>query len=111
MEAICRTSERSGWNHIYRFEKSSGQLINAITKGDWNVKRILKIDRENNSILFYAVGVYQDQDPYHEHLCSVNFDGTDFKILTDGDGTHRVEFVRDRKYFMDTYSRVDIAPV
>ena len=108
---ILWASERSGWNHLYRFKNDSGELINAVTQGDWNVKQVLEIDRENKSILFYAVGVYDDQDPYHKHLCRVNFDGTDFQILTDGDGTHRVEFFRDGKFFVDTYSRVDLAPV
>ncbi|MFK7766268.1 MAG: DPP IV N-terminal domain-containing protein [Mariniblastus sp.] len=110
-EEILWASERSGWNHLYRFNRKTGDLINAVTKGDWNVKRILEIDREKKLIQFVAVGVHEDQDPYHEHLCSVNFDGTNFRILTDGDGTHSVEFIQDQKYFIDTYSRVDMAAV
>ena len=55
--------------------------------------------------------MHDNQDPYHEHFCRVNLDGTGFQVLTDGDGTHRIEFQQDNKYFIDTFSRVDMAPV
>lgn len=108
---ILWASERSGWNHLYRFDREEGKLINAVTSGDWNVKRIHRVDRENGRIWFYAVGIHKDQDPYHEHFCRVNFDGSGLVVLTDGDGTHRVSFQQNEKYLIDTYSRVDMAPV
>jgi len=83
-------SERSGWNHLYRYDHESGDVINAVTTGDWNVRRIENIDEQAGVIWFYAVGVQPDQDPYHEHYCRVNFDGTEMKILTDGNGTHDI---------------------
>lgn len=104
-------SERSGWNHLYRYSRAERKLLNAVTVGEWNVKRIEQIDRENKRIWFYAVGVRTDQDPYHEHFCRVNFDGSGFTVLTKGDGTHKCEFEQEGKYFIDTYSRVDLAPV
>ena len=109
-QSILWASERSGWNHLYRFDEN-GDLINAVTSGDWNVKRIERIDSESGTIWFYAVGVHDNQDPYHEHFCRVNLDGTGFQVLTDGDGTHRIEFQQDNEYFIDTFSRVDMAPV
>ena len=108
---ILWASERSGWNHLYRFDAATGELVNSVTSGDWNVKRIESVDRNNGLIWFYAVGVMPDQDPYHEHFCRVSLDGSDFKVLTDGDGTHRVTFEKDRAYIVDNYSRVDRAPV
>ncbi len=108
---ILWASERSGWNHLYRYDARTGDLSNAVTSGEWNVKRIDHIDRENGVVWFNAVGVFEDQDPYHEHFCRVNLDGTGFKVLTDGDGTHRIQAEQNRKYFVDTFSRVDLAPV
>ena len=32
-------------------------------------------------------------------------------VLTEGDGTHTVEFSPDRRFFVDTWSRVDLPPV
>ena len=104
-------SERSGWNHLYRYDRNSGSVVNAVTKGEWNVKRIERIDREKEQIWFYAVGLYAKQDPYHEHFCRVNFDGSGLTKLTDGDGTHRVKFIRDGQFLLDSYSRVDMATV
>jgi dipeptidyl aminopeptidase/acylaminoacyl peptidase len=51
------------------------------------------------------------QDPYYLHLCRVGFDGTGFTVLTEGDGTHMIEFSPDRAFFVDTWSRVDQPPV
>lgn len=104
-------SERSGWNHLYRYDVASGKVMNAITSGDWNVRRIEFIDRATKSIWFYAVGIRSDQDPYHEHFCRINFDGSGLIVLTEGDGTHEVEFSPDRRFLLDRYSRVDLPPV
>ena len=110
-DQLLWASERSGWNHLYRYDLNGGGLINAVTTGNWNVRRIERIDRAAGVIWFYAVGLAADQDPYHEHFCRVNFDGSGFLQLTSGDGTHRVTFSDDRKFFFDSYSRVDLPPV
>ncbi|MFT7631263.1 MAG: dipeptidyl-peptidase-4 [Mariniblastus sp.] len=110
-DEILWASERSGWNHLYRFDRKSGKLMNAVTSGDWNVKRIESVDQTSNTIFFYAVGVYDDQDPYHEHFCRVDLDGSNFNILTAGDGTHEIKRELDGGYFLDTFSRVDLAPI
>lgn len=110
-ERLLWASERSGWNHLYRYDVKSGNVINAVTSGDWNVRRIERVDSDAGVVWFYAVGVVAEQDPYHEHFCRVNFDGTEFKVLTEGDGTHTVAMSPDRQYFVDRFSRVDMAAV
>lgn len=110
-DELVWASERSGWNHLYRIKLSTGEVLNPITSGNWNVKKIEQIDRRKRVIFFYAVGVHADQDPYHEHYCRVNFDGTEFKILTDGDGTHTIRKTAAPDHFVDEYSRVDLATV
>ncbi len=104
-------SERSGWNHLYRYDTLSGQLTNAVTSGDWNVRRIEHIDEEAGVVWFFAVGIKADQDPYHEHFCRVNLDGSGFAVLTEGDGTHTIEWAPDRRWFVDRFSRVDLPVV
>ncbi len=104
-------SERSGWNHLYRYDTLSGKMVNAVTTGDWNVRRIDRIDEESGQIWFFAVGLLPGQDPYHEHLCRTNLDGSGFVQLTDGDGTHKVQWSPDNKWLIDQYSRVDLPPV
>ncbi len=52
-----------------------------------------------------------DQDPYLIHYYRVNFDGTDLVALTEGNGHHSITYAPDRKYLIDKYDRIDLAPV
>ena len=102
-------SERSGWCHLYMYDLTTGES-SPITKGDWVVRRILKVDDINKQVWFMASGQTAGEDPYHLHACRVNFDGTGFVRLTAADGTHTVEVSPDNKVIFDSYSRVDTAP-
>ncbi|KAJ3478719.1 hypothetical protein NLG97_g8499 [Lecanicillium saksenae] len=103
-------SERDGWNHIYRFSLEDGSLKNQVTKGDWLVRGVEFIDTKAQKIWFKILGYYKEQDPYYEHLASVNFDGSGLRVLTEGDGSHRWRFGPDRRYLVDSWSRVDMLP-
>ncbi|KAK1674244.1 Alpha/Beta hydrolase protein [Colletotrichum godetiae] len=103
-------SERDGFNHLYLFDLQAGKLKNQMTTGKWNVKEFVHFDEEARVVWFSACGVFPGQDPYHTHLARINFDGTGFKVLTDGDGTHNWTISLGHKYFFDTWSRVDSPP-
>jgi dipeptidyl aminopeptidase/acylaminoacyl peptidase len=104
-------SERDGWNHLYLFDATTGKVKNQITKGEWVVRGVDRVDEEKRQIWFRAGGLHAGQDPYHIHYARVNFDGTGLVKLTDGDGTHTVSYSPDRRFLIDTYSRVDLPPV
>jgi dipeptidyl-peptidase 4 len=104
-------SERDGWNHLYLYNLATGEVKNQITKGEWVVRKVERVDIESRQIWFQASGSYEAQDPYYIHHCRVNFDGSGLTFLTDGDGTHSVSWSPDRKFLVDTYSRVDQPPV
>ena len=108
-EAIWQ-SERDGWSHLYLYDLKAGKVKNQITKGNWVMRRVRWVDKANRQIWFEASGVYSEQDPYYIHIGRVDFDGSNLVFLTRGDGTHSVQFSPDRKYLVDTYSRVDMAP-
>ncbi|QDT17948.1 prolyl oligopeptidase family serine peptidase [Alienimonas californiensis] len=113
-ETLLWASERSGWNHLYRIDAKSGAVLNAVTAGEWVVRRVEKI--EDGRVWFTALGVVPGQDPYYEHLCRANLDGSGFVTLTSddakpGDGTHEWEFLSDGAYLLDRFSRVDLPPV
>jgi dipeptidyl aminopeptidase/acylaminoacyl peptidase len=110
-EEIIWMSERDGWNHLYLHDAKTGRAKNAITKGQWVVRGVERVDRERRQVWFRAGGIRQGQDPYHIHYARVDFDGTGLVVLTEGDGTHRVEFSPDRRFLIDTWSRVDTPPV
>jgi dipeptidyl aminopeptidase/acylaminoacyl peptidase len=107
---IVWMSERDGWNHLYLYDADTGAVKNQITRGEWVVRGVDKVDKEKRQVWFRAGGVRSGQDPYQVHLCRVNLDGTGLVVLTEGDGTHAVQFSPDRKFFIDTWSRVDLPP-
>ena len=108
---IIWMSERDGWNHLYLYDSTTGEVKNQITRGEWVVRAVDYVDEKTRQIWFEAGGIVPGQDPYYIQICRVNFDGTGLKVLTDGDGTHTVEFSPDRRFFIDTWSRVDLPPV
>ncbi|MHB0960144.1 MAG: S9 family peptidase [Pirellulaceae bacterium] len=110
-DEIIWMSERDGWNHLYLIDARTGTVKNQITQGPWVVRGVDHVDEEQREIWFRAGGVYPEQDPYYIHYCRVHFDGSGLTLLTEGNGTHSVRFSPDRRFLVDTYSRVDAAPV
>jgi len=108
---IIYVSERDGWRRLYLVDAKQGKIANQISKGDWVVRGIDRIDEENRQVWFQASGKNKDQDPYFIHYYRVNFDGTGLVALTEGNGNHTIQFSPDRRYIIDTFSRVDKAPV
>ncbi|MEW5982786.1 MAG: DPP IV N-terminal domain-containing protein [Acidobacteriota bacterium] len=104
-------SERDGWNHLYLFDGTTGAVKNQITKGDWVVRGVSKVDEDARQIWFSASGMYPGKDPYFVNYYRINFDGSGLVRLTEADANHTVSFLTDMQYYVDTYSRVDMAPV
>ncbi len=124
-------SERDGWGHLYRFDKT-GKLINQITSGTWQVRDIVAIDEKSQQITFTASGREAGEDPYFTHLYVANLDGSNLKLLTPGNANHTIALpARDprarglpgstgpsegsyspsSKYFVASQSRPDLATV
>jgi hypothetical protein len=104
-------SERDGWNHLYLYDGATGTVKNQITKGSWPVRSVVQVNEETRQIWFSASGMYPGKDPYFVHYYRINFDGTGLTPLTATDANHNASFSPDQKYYVDTYSRVDAAPV
>lgn len=102
-------SERDGWNHLYLFDLN-GTLKYQVTKGEWVVRSVDRVDPLKRRIWFKWFGMVDGQDPYYAHLARVNFDGSDLKILTSGNGSHTWQWGPDGRYICDTWSRVDSLP-
>ncbi len=103
-------SERNGWNHLYLVDLKTGGVA-PVTTGKWVVRNVDHIDYEKRRIWFHAGGMLPDQDPYYLHYARINFDGTSLILLTEGNGTHELGFSPDRRFYIDTWSRVDQPPV
>jgi dipeptidyl aminopeptidase/acylaminoacyl peptidase len=108
---IVWMSERDGWNHLYLYDGATGAVKNQITKGDWVVRNVVRVDDEARQIVFSASGMYPGKDPYFVHYYRINFDGSGLTPFTTVDANHSVNFSPDRQFYVDTYSRVDAPPV
>jgi dipeptidyl aminopeptidase/acylaminoacyl peptidase len=108
---IIWASERDGWEHLYLYDGMTGTVKGQITKGNWVVRAIDKVDEEKRQIWFQASGVDPGKNPYYVHEFRINFDGSGLTRLTDADGDHTVKFSFDMTYFVDTWSRVETPPI
>jgi len=104
-------SERDGWNHLYLYDGATGEVRNQITRGEWVVRAVDKVDEAVRQIWFQASGMNAGQDPYFIHHFRINFDGSGLTPLTEGDANHSVVFSPDMTYYVDTWSRVDLPAV
>ena len=121
-------SERDNWSHLYLYDwssqggketkrsrklgdKETSPAVFQITRGDWCVRRVLHVDEEAGVIYFTANGMNKEEDPYLVHYYKIGLDGKNLVCLTPENGNHKAVFSKDWKFLIDTYSRVDEAPV
>lgn len=107
---ILWITEKDGWRHIYLVNDITGAQ-KLVTKGNWVVRDIDSVDTKRREIWFTASGMNAGEDPYFIHYYRIGFDGKNMVNLTPAQGNHRVVYSPDRKYYLDTYSQVNIAPV
>lgn len=103
-------SERDDYGHLYLYDIRTGTLKNQITRGKYVVSNLERVDVKNRKVYFMATGL-DAKNPYFQHLCVANFNGTGFKDLTPEEGHHTVTFSPSYDFFVDTYSQVDQPPV
>jgi len=108
---VIWSSERDGWNHFYLYDAETATLKNRLTRGEWAIRSIGRVDEKARILYFTASGREPGRDPYLRHLYRVNLDGTGLTLLTPEDADHDVSFSSDGAYFVDTYSRADLPTV
>ena len=104
-------SEKDDWGHLYLYNLETGKLKNQITKGNFVVTQLLKMDEKNRKLYFLANGKEDGRDPYFTHFYSIDFSGNNLKLLTPEDGNHNISLAPNSNYFVDTYSQPNVAPV
>jgi dipeptidyl aminopeptidase/acylaminoacyl peptidase len=105
---IIWMSERDGWNHLYLYDGRTGRVKNQITRGEWVVREVIKVDENTRQIWFAASGMRKNEDPYFQHYYRIDFDGTHLTPITTASAYHDVAFSSDMGYYVDTYSRIDM---
>ncbi|HTJ12773.1 MAG TPA: DPP IV N-terminal domain-containing protein [Dinghuibacter sp.] len=100
-------SERDNWGHLYLYDAATGKVKNQITKGDWVVTKLLKVDEKNRKLYFIVDG-RQPENPYFSQFYRIDFDGKNLTLLTPEPGNHIVTLSPDGETFLDTYSKPDV---
>lgn len=104
---ILWMSERDGWNHLYLYDALTGRVKNQVTKGEWVVRGVDRVDEQARQVWFRLGGYYRGHDPYEVHYARINLDGTGLTMLTQAKGHHRITMSPDGRYYMDSHSQVD----
>ena len=107
-DEVIWMSERDGWNHLYLYDGRTGKVRNQITKGDWVVREVVKVDDQKRQIWFAAGGMRTGEDPYLQHYYRIDFDGRNLTPITKANAYHGVSFSPDMAFYVDTYSRTDL---
>lgn len=108
---ILWMSERDNYCHLYLYNRETGKVINQITKGEFYVRGIQKVDEKAGIVYFSANGMNKNEDPYLIHYYKIGLNGKGLKCLTPEEGNHKVVYTDDMAYLIDTYSTVLKAPV
>ncbi len=104
--AFLWTSERDGWNHLYRVDAATGAM-QQITRGEWLVRDVEFVDEAAGQVWLKAYGLVAGQDPYFAQLVRIDLDGANRTLITAADGTHEWQFSPNRELIVDRWSRVD----
>src|SRR5690349_10679162 len=108
---IIWMSERDGWSHLYLYDGVTGAVKNQITRGEWVVRAVQRVDESKRQIWFSAGGTRTGKDPYFASYFRINFDGSGLTELTTADANHNVTYSTDGEFYVDNYSRLDLPNV
>ena len=102
-------SERDDWRHLYVIDTKTLQM-RQLTRGEWNVREIHKVDEEGGFILANANGLHaaEGEDPYDKHVIKIDIATGRVTDLTPENANHVVSFNKDFTAFVDNYSRPDL---
>src|SRR5690606_21324387 len=96
---FINTSERDGWNHIYRYDMN-GKISSQVTKGNWEVTEIYGIDQKHNTIYYQSTEI----SPLQRDVYAVSLDGKNKKRVSTLAGTNDVRFSSDFSYYILSHS-------
>lgn len=99
------TSEKDGFNHIYHYSKD-GDLINQITKGNWEVTNYYGFNEKKKRIYYQSV----ENGSINRDVYAIDLNGKNKTRLTKSEGTNSASFSADFTYFINTFSSATTPP-
>lgn len=102
-------SERTGWGQLYLYD-SKGNLKNQITNGYFVTGRVERIDTLGRVLYFEAFGRENGVHPYYSMKYKASIDRGGMTLITREPANHSFSMSKSNRFFVDTYSTVDMAP-
>ncbi len=107
-DAFVWTSERDGYAHlgVYGFD---GKLRRALTRGEWDVDKLLALDETGGNVYFSA----NRDDPLQQQVYVARLDGSNADKaarISTGEGWHDAVFGESASAWVDTYSSATTPP-
>lgn len=98
---FLRTSEKDGYNHIYKvgFDGSETQL----TKGEWDVVDLKGVNEKNGLVYFISA----QEGAMYKSLYTVDLKGKKINQLSVLKGSNDAEFSQGMKYYINYYSNAN----
>lgn len=93
------SSERDGFEHLYRFNVD-GKLLNQITKGDWDVTKFYGLDEKTKRIFYQS----HEDGSINKTVFSIDFDGKNKIRLSNEFGINTASFSKNKKYNVSSFS-------
>lgn len=102
--SLLWSSERSGFEHLYRIDKSG--KAHALTHGEWPVDELLAVD-EKAGLVFFRAGMESARE---SQIYSVPLQGGAPKRLSQAPGMHSASFARNASVYVDSWSNTSTPP-
>jgi dipeptidyl-peptidase-4 len=99
------SSERSGWRHLYLYDRRGNQ-VRQLTTGEWDTGEVLGVDQKEGWIYFEGA----TRLGLERHLFRVKLDGTGLAQLTTEPGMHDLTMDPAARYVLDRHSALDRPP-
>jgi dipeptidyl-peptidase-4 len=96
-------SSRTGYNHLYHYN-AKGELLGAVTEGDWNLNRIISIDEDAGEMIYQST----EDGAIDTNYYRIGLDGSGKTRLTSGRGAHSLSFNGDGSLALDRVSALDM---
>ncbi len=100
-ESFLRTSEKDGYNHIYKVNFKG--KVKQITDGKWDVIELKGINEETGKIYYTSA----EEGAIYKALYAINLKGKDKVKLSKNKGSNDAEFSTGMKYYINHYSNAN----
>ncbi len=98
-ESFIWTSEKDGYNHLYHFDED-GELIQQVTKGNWEVTEFYGYDEESGFLYYQAA----EESPLQRAVYRIKLDGKGKEKLSQQKGWNDAIFSSGFQFYINRYS-------